>query len=119
MFLLTNLSETGYRKIKEERDGLFEKIKQYQTFVDEFDLALPFLEALYDPKISYSKQNNHYIAQTVIPFNKERIRISARIDDEMFKGKDDLRLIEKGDKLIKEKIRAQFPDHFRDEESKG
>ncbi|MFN5148146.1 MAG: hypothetical protein ACK5EK_03985 [Flavobacteriia bacterium] len=119
MFLLTDLSETGYRKIKEDRDGLVEKIKQYQAFVDEFDLALPFLESLFDPKISFSKQNNHYIAQAFIPFNQERIRITARIDDEMYKGKDDPRLIEKGGKLIKEKIRSQFPDHFRDEESKG
>jgi hypothetical protein len=115
MFLLTDLTEFGYRKIKEDRDGLVEKIKQYQAFVDEFDLALPFLEALYDPKIICSKQTNFYIAHTFIPFNQERIRITARINDEMFKGKDDPRLIEKAEKLIKEKIRLEFSDHFRDE----
>jgi len=83
------------------------------------DLNMFLLTDLSETKISFSKQNNHYIAQAFIPFNQERIRITARIDDEMYKGKDDPRLIEKGGKLIKEKIRSQFPDHFRDEESKG
>jgi hypothetical protein len=81
MFVLTDLTYDGYLQIKKDREQLFSKILQYQALLDEFDLALPFLSAIYEPKIriEFKENINHYVAKTTIPFNGGKISILEKI----------------------------------------
>lgn len=115
MFLFTDLSRAGYLQIKEDRDILLNKIQQYQSLIDEFNLAIPFLESIYDPKFNCYKRMDHYEAVTAIPFNSEKIKIAVRIKDDNFSGNEDPKLLDVAEKLIKEKIKEQFPNHFKND----
>lgn len=117
MFVLNNLTQDGYFQIKKDKEELLKRIQQYQTLVDEFDLALPFLEAIYEPKITieFNEKIQHYVAKTSIPYNDGKISISDKLGGKMeFVGDSDPKLIERAERKIKSKIRKQFPIHFQD-----
>ena len=117
MFVLTNLSKSGYLQIKSDRELLSKKIQQNQSLLDEIDLALPFLKSIYEPKISiqFRDQIQQYIASTKIIFNGENINIEEKLGSKTdFNGKDDSALIEKAEVQINNRIKNQFPLHFQD-----
>ena len=118
MFLLTDLTEAGFHQIRNDRNALAEKIKQYQVIVDEFDTVLPFLEALYEPKIELSFKENigHYIASTSIPYQGKSIHLSCKLgtkDD--FTEIDNPKLLDKAKSKIQIEIARKFPLHFGQE----
>lgn len=115
MFLLTELTKTGYLQIKNDREILLNKIQQYQSMVDEFDLALPFLEAIYEPKVKCFKRMDSYEGIAFVPFNSEQIKIRVRIKDDYYSGNEDPKLLDVAETLIKEKIKEQFPNHFKND----
>jgi hypothetical protein len=117
MFVLNNLTQVGYLQIKKDKEELLKKIQQYQTLVDEFDLALPFLEAIYEPKITieFNEKISFYVAKTSIPFNGKNLLISEKLGGKIeFSGENDPTLIERAERKIKSKIRKQFPLHFEE-----
>ena len=117
MFLLTDLTEEGYLQIKKDKEKLLRKIQEYQMIVKEFDLALPFLSAIYEPKIIIRKvSDRYYEGLSFIPYNNEKIKLSVRIKEYFLKysGVDDPELIKIIEKEIKCKIRESFPTHFND-----
>ena len=85
MFVLNNLTKAGYLQIKKDKEELSKRIQQYQTLVDEFDLALPFLEAIYEPKITieFNDKIAFYVAKTSIPFNGKDLLISDKLGGKM------------------------------------
>lgn len=115
MIVLTDLTHDGFLQIKKDREQLSCKILQYQAIIDEFDLALPFLSAIYEPKITieFNENINHYIAKTTIPFNGDKISISEKLGGKLkFDGVQDPNLIQKANDKIMNNIRRQFPLHF-------
>ena len=116
MFLLTDLSEEGYLQIKKDKGLLERKIQEYQSLINEFDLALPFLSAIYEPKIIVRKiLDKRYEGLTFIPFNGEKNRIRVQLNNEQssrFIDNEDPELMELLEKMIKAKIKEQFPTHF-------
>ena len=120
MFLLTDLTEEGYLQIKKDKEKLLRKIQEYQMIVKEFDLALPFLSAIYEPKIIIRKvSDRYYEGLSFIPYNNEKIKLSVRIKEYFLKytGVDDPELIKIIEKEIKCKIKESFPTHFNDNPS--
>jgi hypothetical protein len=118
MFLLTDLTRTGYLQIKKDRDLLVDKIKGIQTLVDEIDLAIPFLQSIYEPEIKVVKNERlgFYTASCKIPYNQDFVRINIKVAPvSKYKMKDDPALITEAHKKIMDRIRAQFPTHFKDE----
>ncbi len=118
MFLLTDLTEAGFHQIRNDRNALAEKIKQYQVIVDEFDTVLPFLEALYEPKIELSFKENigHYVAKVSIPYQGKRIHLNCKLGmKSSFSGLDDPKLLDKAKSKIQIEIARKFPLHFGQE----
>jgi hypothetical protein len=119
MFLLTDLTKTGYLQIKKDRDLLVDKIKGIQILVDEIDLALPFLQSIYEPEIKIAKNDRigFYTASCRIPYNQDFVKVYIKVAPiTKFKMKDDPALMKEAHKKIMDRIRAQFPIHFKDEE---
>jgi hypothetical protein len=121
MFLLTDLSKVGYEQIKKDRQALTDKVKQLEILIEEIDLALPYLEAIYDPKIRISKDERRgvFVAWTSIPFNETRLRITVTLGkiEKYPKGIESIELIDLSRNMINAKIREEFPQHFRDGDS--
>jgi len=117
MFLLTDLTETGYLQIKKDRELLVEKMNGLQVLIDEIDLALPFLHSIYEPefKIARDERVGFYLAKTTIPFNKGgKLRIVVKVGTiDRYKMLDDPALIRDAKKKIEEKIKQEFPLHFK------
>jgi hypothetical protein len=119
MFLLTDLTKTGYLQIKKDRDLLVEKMKGIQALVEEIDLALPFLQSIYEPQVKVFKNENigFYSASVKIPYNQDFVRINIKVAPvSKYKMKDDPALMKEAHKKIMDRIRAKFPNHFKDEE---
>ena len=121
MFLLTDLSKVGYEQIKKDRQALTDKVKQLEILIEEIDLALPYLESIYDPKIRISKDERRgvFVAWTSIPFNETRLRITVTLGkiEKYPKGIESIELIDLSRNMINAKIREEFPQHFRDGDS--
>ncbi len=121
MFLLTDLSKVGYEQIKKDRQALTDKVKQLEILIEEIDLALPYLEAIYDPKIRISKDERRgvFVAWTSIPFNETRLKITVNLGkiEKYPKGIESIELVDLSRKMINAKIREEFPQHFRDGDS--
>jgi hypothetical protein len=118
MFLLTDLTHRGYLQIKKDRDLLDKKIKGLQVLVEEIDLALPFLESIYDPtiKIKKDEKRGYYIASSKIPYNGDPIRINITVAPiSKFKSVGDKTLQDLAEKKVKERIKTLFPNHFSEE----
>ena len=117
MFLLTDLTETGYLQIKKDRELLVEKMNGLQVLIDEIDLALPFLQSIYEPVFKISKYDRigFYLARTTIPFNNgEKLRIVVKVGTiDRYKMLDDPALIRDAKRKIVEKIKQEFPLHFK------
>jgi hypothetical protein len=119
MFLLTDLTKIGYLQIKKDRDLLVEKMKGIQILVDEIDLALPFLQSIYEPEIKVAKLENigFYTASCKIPYNQSFVRIQVRVAPiSKYKMKDDPALMKEAYNKVMKRIKAHFPNHFKDEE---
>lgn len=117
MFVLNNLTQDGYFQIKKDKEELLKRIQQYQSLVDEFDLALPFLEAIYEPKITieFNEKIQFYVAKTSIPYNDGKISISEKLGGKLgFTGIEDPKLIERAHNKVMNNIKKQFPLHFQD-----
>jgi hypothetical protein len=120
MFVLNNLSEAGYLQIKKDKEQLIKKIQQYQALVDEFDLALPFLTAIYEPtiKLSFEGVNKEILmARTSIPMNdgeKRIIRARVGSKDDFPMGEKDNKAVLRATEIIKYRIKKEFPLHFED-----
>jgi len=120
MFLLTDLTETGYLQIKKDRALLVDKIQGLQTLVEEIDLALPFLESIYEPnvKISRDEKSGFFFARATVPANTkggEKLLIKVmigKITDYNY-GEKDPQLIERANNAVKQHIRNSFPLHFK------
>lgn len=116
MFLLTDLTEEGYLQIKKDKEKLLRKIQEYQMIVKEFDLALPFLSSIYEPKIIIRKvADRYYEGLSFIPINGEKIRIRVQLNKEQsskFIDKEDNELMELLEKMVIAEIQEQFPTHF-------
>lgn len=120
MFVLTDLTYDGYLQIKKDKELLMKKIQQHQALVDEFDLALPFLTAIYEPtiKLSFEGLNKDILmARTSIPMNDgEKRIIRARIGsiNDFPMGEKDYKAVFKATEIIKDRIKKEFPLHFED-----
>ena len=117
MFLLTDLTKTGYFQIKKDRDLLVEKMKGIQTLVEEIDLALPFLQAIYEPEIKIVKNDKlgFYTASCRIPYNDGYIRINIKVAPiSRYKMKEDPALLKEANRKVMDKIKSHFPEHFKD-----
>jgi hypothetical protein len=64
--LLTNLSEAGYLQLKKDRESISDNIKQLESIIDHFDLALESLESIYNPQVDIYKLNTEYWGRMVI-----------------------------------------------------
>ena len=122
MFLLTDLTLEGYIQIKKDREIIVRKVKELNSIINELDLVLPFLTAIYEPKITIRKiLDRKYEALTIIPYNEEKIKISvvlSEYESSKFIDDTDPELIEVLEKLIKAKIKQSFPDNFKDSPDK-
>jgi hypothetical protein len=119
MFLLTDLTKTGYFQIKKDRDLLVEKMKGIQALVEEIDLALPFLQAIYEPEIKIGKNDRlgFYVAGCRIPYNQDFVKVFIKVAPiSKYKMKDDPALIEEAHKKVMDKIKSRFPNHFKEDE---
>jgi len=120
MFVLTDLSYEGYLQIKKDKELLMKKIQQHQALVDEFNLAIPFLEAIYEPKIKFSfggSDNQILNAYAYIPMNdgkKRSIRVTVGKSKDYPLGEKDFNAQKRGRDLIKDKIKMEFPLHFEE-----
>jgi hypothetical protein len=117
MFLLTDLTEKGYLHIKSERQDIVKKIEQLQSLLDEFDLALPYLDSIFQPKITISKGLglSQYMASTSISFpNNETLRLTVKVCSlDKYKEATDPQLLDEAQKMMREKIKGEFPQHFK------
>jgi hypothetical protein len=119
MFLLTDLTEKGYLQIKKDREALSERINQIQLLINEMDLALPFLRAIYEPEVKIEKNENHgvFYARATIPAsaNSEKLLIKLNIGKiTSYKyGEKDPKLIERANEVVRGYIRDSFPLHFK------
>ncbi len=120
MFVLTDLTYEGFLQIKKDKELLMKKIQQNQALVDEFDLALPFLTAIYEPTIKFSFQRAReemLMARTSIPMNdgeKRIIKVVVGRREDFPLGEKDERALIKATDLIKRRIKKEFPLHFED-----
>ncbi len=117
MFLLKDLTEEGFRQIRNDRDELVKKIEQYQIILDEFNSVLPFLESIYEPQIEISFKENiqFYVAKASVHYQGETIHFNSKLGDkEMFDGMDDPKLMDKAKLEIRKELERQFPLHFSD-----
>jgi hypothetical protein len=115
MFLLTDLTKTGYLQIKKDREILVQKIKGLETLLEEIDLALPFLQSIYEPTITIKRDEKRgfYIASSKIPYNGDPIRINITVAPiTKFKSTNDKGLQELAHKKMMDKIISLFPIHF-------
>ena len=64
--LLTNLSEAGYLHLKKDRESISDKIKQLESILIHFDLALESLESVYEPQVDIYEINNEYWGRMII-----------------------------------------------------
>ena len=120
MFVLTDLTYEGFLQIKKDKELLMKKIQQHQALVDEFDMALPFLTAIYEPTIKFSFEGLNeeiLMARTSIPINDGKrclikVRIGLRRGFPM--GEKDENVVIKATDLIKRRIKKEFPLHFED-----
>jgi hypothetical protein len=117
MFLLNDLTEKGYLHLKSERKDIVKKIEQLQSLLDEFDLALPYLESIFQPKIRISKDMRRgiYIARTSIPFSDtETLRLTVKVCSlDKYKEDSDPKLLDEAQNVMREKIKGEFPLHFK------
>lgn len=117
MFLLTDLTKTGYLQIKKDRDLLVEKMKGIQTLIEEIDLALPFLQSIYEPEIKIVKNEKlgFYTASCRIPYNGDYFRILIKVAPiSRYKMKEDPALLKEANRKVMDKIKSHFPEHFKD-----
>lgn len=119
MFLLTDLTEKGYLQIKKDREALSERINQLQLLINEMDLALPFLRAIYEPEVKITRNETQgvFYAKTIIPASgkSEKLIITlsiGRISSYKY-GEKDPKLIEKANEVVRRYIRNSFPLHFK------
>lgn len=119
MFLLTDLTRTGYLQIKKDREGLSERMNQLQLLINEMDLALPFLRAIYEPEVKITKNENQgvFYARATIPASatSEKLLIKLNIGKiATYKyGEKDPKLIERANEVVNQYIRNSFPLHFK------
>ena len=119
MFLLSDLTKTGYLQIKKDRESLLERINQLQLLVNEMDLALPFLSAIYEPviKITRNEKDGFFYARTTIPAVNKRekllIKLSVGKISQYKYGEKDPKLIERANQVISDYIKNSFPLHFK------
>ena len=117
MFLLTDLTEKGYLQIKSERSDILVKIQKLQSLLDEFDLALPYLDSIFQPKIVLSKdlRIGKYIARTSIPFStKEKVRLTVFVCSiDKYIDISDPKLLSEAQDIMRAKIKKEFPQHFK------
>jgi hypothetical protein len=115
MFLLTDLTEDGFRQIRNDRDELLKKIRHYQDIVDEFETVIPFLEAIYEPKveITFNDKIQFYVAKCSVPYQGKKVHLNIKLGKkDMFDGFEDPKLIESAQSKIKKELERQFPLHF-------
>ena len=117
MFLLNNLNEAGFLKLKEDRIILMGKIKHLQSILNQFDLAYPFLSSIFEPevKIKYNKTKDRYIGL----FKVNHPNFDKPISDyvllgysKQYKGIEDPQLLIDGAKKTRKKIQNLFPEMF-------
>lgn len=119
MFLLKNLTRTGYDQIKKDRDELLNKIEAIKILVSEIELALPYLESIFEPKIRIFVlrfEPVYRVSCNIIPNDGVRIRLVASVAPLAdYDDINDPKLIQLAQQKIKEKIKSTFPQHFKDE----
>jgi hypothetical protein len=120
MFLLKNLTRTGYDQIKKDRDELINKIKAINILVSEIELALPYLESIFEPKIKIyvlKSQGVYRVSCNIIPNDGVRIRLDVKVATLAdYDDINDPKLILLAQQKIKKKIKSSFPQHFKDED---
>ena len=119
MFLLKNLTRTGYDQIKKDRDELINKIEAINILVSEIELALPYLESIFEPKIKIyvtKSQGVYRVSCNIIPNDGVRIRLDVKVAPLAdYDDINDPKLILLAQQKIKKKIKSSFPQHFKDE----
>jgi hypothetical protein len=120
MFLLKNLTRTGYDQIKKDRDELINKIEAINILVSEIELALPYLESIFEPKIKIyvtKPQGVYRVSCNIIPNDGVRIRLDVKVATLAdYDDINDPKLILLAQQKIKKKIKSSFPQHFKDED---
>jgi hypothetical protein len=120
MFLLKNLTRTGYDQIKKDRDELINKIEAIIILVSEIELALPYLESIFEPKIKIyvtKPQGVYRVSCNIIPNDGVRIRLDVKVATLAdYDDINDPKLILLAQQKIKKKIKSSFPQHFKDED---
>jgi len=117
MLLLNNLNERGYNQLKKDRDILIKEIEQLNSILSQFDLAYPYLSAIYDPKVEIKLKDGKYFGYIKLTdvnnkfFKRSKFFIGS---EEQFEGKYDPLLIEKSCFLSKEEIKKIHPEMFED-----
>jgi hypothetical protein len=113
MLLLSNLSEEGFLQLKKDREAIMEKIRELNRILNQFDLALPSLESIYDPYIEIYEMESEYWGKITInhPDLDEARIIDFQIGE--IKSLNNSELLHKESKLkAREEIKRIFPLYF-------
>lgn len=116
MLLISDYSEFGYQQLKKDRDLIENKINHYKALLEDINLAIPYLESIFEPNIEIDKDkiNSMYVAICYIPFNNnEKVKIMTEVCPiSNFDNIQDSQLIKLANSKIRDKIKLEFPQHF-------
>jgi hypothetical protein len=113
MLLLSNLSEEGFLQLKKDREAVMEKIKELNRILNQFDLALPSLQTIYDPFVEIYEVNSEYWGKITInhPDLDEAKIIDFQIGE--IKSLNNNEVLQQESKLkAREEIKKIFPLYF-------
>jgi hypothetical protein len=130
MSLLVNLNQEGYLSIKNDRNKIKQKIndlsnevinlqyeiKKLQSILLEFNTANERLKDFYEPQIEI-KQIKFFKGEYYQGITKFQYPVPSELKVKLgkvssFKGIKDKSLIDLAEKMMKEKIKKEFPLYF-------
>jgi hypothetical protein len=112
-----NLSKEGFLILKKDRQEIKNQIDELNSVLYEFDYVYPFLESIYEPKVSIHENNGIYFGSFPIHYPTlekpiiEEFEIGKVSDFNSF-GKPSH--IEEANKMMMNIIKGKFPLHDSD-----
>ncbi len=112
-----NLSKEGFSILKKDRQEIMKQIEELNNVLYEFDYVYPFLESIYEPKVSIREDNGIYFGSFPIHYPTleepiiEEFEI-GKVSDFNTNGNPSHH--DEANKIMLKIIKGKFPLHFSD-----
>ncbi|MEY5000401.1 MAG: hypothetical protein RLZZ211_437 [Bacteroidota bacterium] len=112
-----NLSKEGFSILKKDRQEIMKQIEELNNVLYEFDYVYPFLESIFEPKVSIRKDNGIYFGSFPIHYPTleepiiEEFEI-GKVSDFNTNGNPSHH--DEANKIMLKIIKGKFPLHFSD-----